>query len=288
MRKAVFGLLSIGLALVLSACSSGKETALDTLRFGLLPGESEEQLRERYTPLFEFLSEETGIPYRLIVPDTYGDLIELFATGQIDLANFGGFTFVKANMAHGAVPLVMRDTDTRFTSLLLASAESPVKGLSELKGKRFTFGSRLSTSGHLMPRFFLQTEKAIVPEDYFASVRYSGKHDRTVYWVRDGEVDAGVANAAIVTRMIEDGRLGRQDVRSLWETPPYPDYVWAARAEIPEADREKIRQAFLKLSMDDPRHGAILGGIDAGGFLPASVRDFSQLKVAMADLQLSH
>ena len=138
-----------------------------------------------------------------------------------------------------------------------------------------------------MPRFFLQTERIITPEEYFGVVRYSGKHDRTAYWVRDAEVDVGVANSAIVRKMFADGRLGPDEVQILWETPPFPDYVWATRRDLGEPKKEKIRQAFLKLSKSDPTHAAILAGVDAGGFLPATMRDFSQLKTVVVRLGLA-
>jgi len=277
----------IGLAFILIACTTSEQsTPLTELRIGVLPDQSEAELHRRYTPLFEFIAQEVGLSYRLIVPKNYEDLSELFRKKEIDLAYFGGFTFIKANKRSGAIPVVMRDVDTRFTSLFFTNGASQAKDLSEFKGKIFSFGSELSTSGHLMPRFFMETEKSIVPEDYFASVHYSGKHDRTAYMVRDGEVDLGVANALIIQTMLTDGRLKPGDVKILWKTPPYPDYVWTMRAGINNADWKKIRQAFLKLSADDKHHAAILAGVDAGGFIPADIADFSQLQAIVKDMKL--
>ncbi len=271
--------------MLFSACSDLDEaSSLATIRVAILPGEGEEILRERYTPLFEFLTQETGLPYQLTIPPTYGALVESFGNEEIDLAYFGGYTFVKASRVHNAVPLVMRDVDTRFTSVFLIRGDSPAKTFSDLMGARFGFGSSLSTSGHLMPRYFLQAEKNIVPEQYFSAVRYSGKHDQTAYWVRDGEVDLGVASSAALRKMLTDGRLAPGEVQILWETPPLTNYVWAVRQALTESDKEKIRQAFLKLSKDDPDHAAILDGVNAGGFLPASVRDFAELKSIITKL----
>ncbi len=277
--RLLYSLISVCLTLLLVACSSIDEGGqLATLRIGLLPDESEAELYRRYTPLFEFLEKETGIPIELTIPDSYDELVELFSGGSVDLAYFGGYTFVKANIDHGAVPLVMRDVDINFTSVLIANGNSQVKDFTETVGKRFAFGSRLSTSGHLMPRHFMISEKNIDPEKHFSSVRYSGLHDQTAYWVRDGEVDLGVANGRIIRKMLQDGRLRPQDIRIIWETPPYSDYVWAVQAGVTRKDRDKIRQAFMKLSVDNPSHAVILHNIDAGGFLPASEQDFIDLK----------
>ncbi len=281
-------LIIIVMFTALIACTSKKEVGeieLSILRIGILPDESREKLIERYTPLFRYLTAETGIPYELIIPETYDELLELFHAKKIDLAYFGGFTFVKAYIFDNAVPLVTRDVDTRFTSYFLVKGDHPAQNIFDLKGKRFSFGSRLSTSGHLMPRYFLK-EMGIIPEVFFSNIRYSGKHDLTAYWVRDGLVDLGTANYAVVNRMYKDGRLSEKEVRILWETPPYPDYVWALRPLNNKALLINLRDAFLSLSKTNREHAKILEGVDADSFLPAGINDFSKLEEVVNELQL--
>jgi len=239
-------LIIILILTVLVSCTSNKnddEGTFSKLRIGILPDESREKLIEHYSPLFEYIAGETGVSYELIIPESYSKLLELFHENKIDLAYFGGFTFVQAHITDNAVPMVMRDVDTRFTSYFLVRGDDPASDIFEFKGKRFSFGSDLSTSGHLMPRYFLK-EMGIVPEVYFSEVRYSGKHDLTAYAVRDGIVDLGVANHSVINGMFKDGRLSRQDVRILWETPAYPDYVWALRPEISKDYQIRLRDAF--------------------------------------------
>ncbi len=275
-------------SLVLSACSSAKIESAETLsilRIGIVPDESQELLLSRYTPLAEYLSAELGVPYELIIPTDYGELLTLFHKGEVDLVYFGGFTFVQAYMLDNAIPLVTRDVDNRFTSYFLVRGDSSAEDLSDFEGTRFSFGSQLSTSGHLMPRYFLD-ERGMVPEDFFETITYSGKHDLTAFLVRDGEVDLGVANAPVIRKMIRDGRLHENELRILWETPPYQDYVWALRPVFDEATRINVQDAFLKLSRANEPHGRILDSIDAGSFLPASVDDFVQLQEIIENLRL--
>ena len=127
-----------------------------------------------------------------------------------------------------------------------------------------------------MPRFFLN-KNGIEPESFFSRVEYSGKHDLTAYWVRDGKVDLGVANAKVIDSMFQDGRLAQDSIRILWETPPYADYVWALQSDMNDTIRSKIINAFLSLSPDKPEHTEILTKIDSRGFLPASIKDFNDL-----------
>ena len=284
MRNTLLWLVSACLSLQLTACSGpGQDASEQILRVGLLPDENKTTQRQRHLPLFQYLSQKTGLSFELITPDTYTELLTAFGGGQIDLAYFGGVTFVKAYLEYGATPLVMRDLDTRFTSMIVATG-SDFSNLNELQGQRFSFGSRLSTSGHLMPRHFLQAERGVTPETYFRSVQYSGKHDRTAYWVRDGKVDAGAVNSEIIRRMLADGRLRPGDIRIVWTTPPYPDYVWAVHPQVSPENREQIEQAFLQLSADNPQHAAILSNLSTIGFFPASIKDFSMLKQVMASL----
>ncbi len=284
MRIMLIRLIVIGLAFLLFACSAPPPgPAKETLRVGILPDEGEKALTERYTPLLEFLSRETGLLFELFVPDSYEHLLRSFGEGRLGLAYFGGVTFVKAGSRYDAVPLVLRNVDTRFTSVLVVSGTES-RTLEDLRGKRFSFGARLSTSGHLMPRYFLKAQRGVIPEEYFRSVGYSGKHDRTAYWVRDGDIDAGVVNSEIVRRMLADGRLRPGDIRIIWTTPPYTDYVWAVHPEVVPAVRDRIQQAFLRLTQDDPQHEFILSRLGAESFYPASSDDFAMLKQVMESL----
>jgi phosphonate transport system substrate-binding protein len=286
LRKILIWLFTAVLALQLSACSvPEQDSSIDTLRIGILPDESKEALRDRYMPLFEYLSQETGISCELAIPDSYEELVKWFGEGKIDLAYFGGATFLKASNQYNAVPLVMRDVDTRFTSVLVV-ADEDFRTIEELQGKRISFGSRLSTSGHLMPRHFLQVQHGITPEKHFSSIQYSGKHDRTAFWVRDGEVDAGIVNSEVIRKMSADGRLRPGEVRIIWTTPPYIDYVWAVHPRVHPAARETIQQAFLQLSADNPPHEAVLSKLGAGAFYPASNNDFSALQQVMDSLEV--
>lgn len=256
------------------------------VRIGVLPDVSERNLHQRYKPLLKYLSEETGLDFKLVLPADYEELLHFFSMHEVELALFGGLTFVQAQASYLAEALVMRDVDTRFTSVFLVGDSNPANELADLEGSSFAFGSRLSTSGHLMPRHFMKDEKQILPEKFFGEIVYSGAHDKTAYMVRDGEVDIGAANAEIIAGMFRDGRLKEEEVRILWETPPYPDYVWAVPRNLNEDIKTQLRDAFLKLDSNDAYHSHILAGVGAMNFLPAGIRRFLPLQRIAASLEL--
>ena len=243
----------------------------------MLPDVRPDTLESNYQPLTTYLSEELQQEVQLVIPEDYADLVRMFGTAEVDIANFGGATFVSAEEKYQAVPLVMRDIDTRFTSYFLARFDAKEGRVSDFEGQALGFGSRLSTSGHYMPRYFLQ-EQAIDPDTFFSDVLYSGAHDKTVGLLLDGQVDLAAVNSEVVDSMLRQGQLDAKSLRIVWETPVYADYVWAIQPGWNELYANKVRDAFLRLSLSDERDAEILQNLGAGGFLPATTGDFFRLR----------
>lgn len=255
------------------------------VRVGVLPDQSPEVLEQRFDPLLKYLSDEIGVPFRLVVPADYADLLDRFSRQEIDIAYFGGLTYLKAREAEGARALVMRDVDTRFRSSFIAAVDRPETTIADFLDKSLAFGSELSTSGHLMPRHFLLQE-SIDPESWFSDIVYSGAHDATAILVQNGNVDLGVANSEVIEAMFRDGRLRRSEIRVVVRTPPYVDYVWAMRVGIDAGLYDRVMFAFLKLSPLDGAHANILDRLGAGAFLPARDSDFGSLRDIAISLDL--
>ena len=264
-----------------TGCSdpSSSKTSItpDIIRIAPLPDHKPALMRKRYQPLVDYLGQQTGIKTKLVIADSYQHLLELFHAGKIDIANFGGVTFIKARKRDGAKPMVLRDIDALFTSVVVANETVPSGGLQALKGKAFAFGSKLSTSGHLMPRYFFNKNN-IIPEEFLSRIEYSGAHDKTVYLVRNKKVSAGVANATIVDEMFLDGRINKSKVRVLWVSPTYADYVWAIQPYISEEVKTRLESAFLNLQTSDPKQKVILDKLNANYYITANDGDFSVLE----------
>ncbi len=271
------------LSLAAAACSQGDKPQpgiSGVLRVAVLPTQNKQAMQERYAGLMVYLTEKLGLRIKLEVPDDYDRLLSGFTSHEIDLALFGGATFVMANRRSGAVPIVFRDVDSVFRSVILVRRDSSFTNLSDLKGKTFTFGSRLSTSGHFMPRYFL-LGAGLEPERDFAEVRYSGAHDKTALAVQNGEVFAGAADSVVIGQMLEKGEVSAEKLRIAWSSPSYPDYVWALQPDFVERFAEPIRNAFLALSRAGTRGEEILKNMGAAYYLPANLQDWDMLKDIM-------
>ncbi len=277
----VLSLLVTFFALAACETSTGPQaTAGDTLRIGIVPHQNRDMMRKNFAALMTYIEASTGRKTDLIIPDDYRQLLNLFIEKKIDLALFGGVTFVLAHSKANAIPVVSRDVDIAFHSVVITNSHSDVASLSDLRGKSFSFGSELSTSGHLMPRYFFQ-QAGIDPESFFSAVTYSGAHDKTVLKVHNGEIFAGAVNQDILKDMITDGRIPARDIKVIWESPPFADYVWAMQEQIFEKYGAMVRDAFMDLSKDKAQDKLILESLNANYFVPGSLEDFQHLSDIM-------
>jgi len=179
--------------------------AQQILKVSAIPDESPTELLRKFKPLGAYLEKKLGMKVNWTPVNDYPAVVEGLAAGKIDLAWLGGFTFVQVRLRTGnAVPIAQRVEDEKFTSKFIVPADSTAKTLADLKGKTFAFGSPSSTSGSLMPRYFLLKE-GINPEKDFSRVAYSGAHDATVAFVASGRADAGVLNASVWDKLKEKG-----------------------------------------------------------------------------------
>lgn len=275
---ALIALAALAVIVSLSMHESPSRYTPDVLRVGVLPDEKPADLRRRYRPLRQYLSETLGRPVEIVIPVDYQQLVEQFGRGQLDLAYFGGVTFIQAQTRYRAEPLVMRDIDANFSSVFITQGDNPLRTLIDFKGAELSFGSPLSTSGHFMPRHFLQQQLNTTPETFFGEVHYSGSHDNTVYKVRDRSVNLGAANSQIVLAMIDDGRIKADDIHIIWQTPPYTDYVWAVQPQLQEDFKNELRDTFLALKQDNEPSKKVLNSLGANIFLPTSSSNFNDLR----------
>lgn len=274
-RHALRGLMA--LALCALAVSS---FAQSTLRVSAIPDESPTELQRKFAPLGKYLEGELGMPVSFVPVSDYAGVVEALAAKRLDLVWLGGFTFVQASHRTGgtAIPLVQRAEDARFTSRFI-TADPAIKTLADLRGKRFVFGAPSSTSGHLMPRYFL-LQAGLDPDKDFRNVAFSGAHDATVAFVQSGRADAGVLNASVWDKLVESGKVDPAKVRVFNVTPPYFDYNWTVRGDLDPALVNKLRAAFLKLDPAKPADKAVLDLQRASKFIPTEAANYKGIEAA--------
>ncbi len=269
-------------ALAAAALPLSTRTALaeNVLRVSAIPDEAPTELQRKFAPLGRYLEAQTGMKVVFTPVSDYAAVVEALATRKIDLAWLGGFTYVQARIrTQGtAIPLVQRDEDARFTSRFI-TADPGIKTLADLRGKTFAFGAPSSTSGHLMPRYFLQ-QAGIDPDRDFRTVAYSGAHDATVAFVAAGRADAGVLNASVWEKLVEQKKVDPEKLRVFATTPPYFDYNWTVRGDLDAALVKKLGEAFLRLDPALPEHKEILALQRAARFIPTRRENYDGIEQA--------
>jgi len=177
-----------------------------------------------------------------------------------------------------AIPLVQREQDQQFTSKFI-TADPNGKSIQDLKGKTFAFGSISSTSGSLMPRYFL-LQDGLNPEKDFKTVAYSGAHDATVAFVAAGTAQAGVLNTSVWDKLVESKKVDTSKVRVFATTPPYFDYNWTVRGDLDPALVKKLTDAFLALDPAKPEHKALMDLQRASKFIPTQPENYAGTEAA--------
>lgn len=280
--------------IVLAACTtqdpSGKTampadstaSAQSTLYIAGIPDQDIAVLEQRFGLMAEYLADETGWDVRYVPSVDYSAVVSAFRQGDIHMAWYGGLTGVQARLAvPGAIAIAQRPEDQEFLSVFVTKPGSGIETLIDLKGKTFTFGSESSTSGHLMPRFFLG-QAGIVPEDDFASVTYSGSHDKTWKLVESGSVEAGALNAVVWRNRVEDRSVDTSRVEVFYTTEPYYDYHWVIRGNLDErfgtGTATKIQDALLKLGASSGGSSEILDAFNTTAFIETSNENYEAIE----------
>jgi phosphonate transport system substrate-binding protein len=270
---------------VMLVCLAPLAASTDTpevLKVSAIPDENPNELLRIYTPFAEYLGTELGMKVQFVPVVDYAATVEGLAAKKLDLVWYGGFTSVQAvKRTQGqATRLAMRKEDAEFKSVFVARKDGPIKSPADLKGKTFAFGSVSSTSGHLMPRYFLLKNGLNPERDFGQKPAFSGAHDATALWVESGKVDAGALNFLVWEKLVETKKVDPNKVAVFWTTPPYVDYVWTARADLDPGLRERIAQAFLKLRYDNPEHRRLLDLHRTTGYIKAQDEDWKSIEEA--------
>ena len=285
-------LLAAGAALAagLAGCGrSATSTAPGPLHVGAIPDQDPEVLQRLYGTVADAMSAALDLEVAYTPVTDYAAAVSLFRTGDLDLVWFGGLTGVQARLqTPGAEPVAQRDIDAAFTSVFVVNASTglaPSDDLTALAPLRFTYGSETSTSGRLMPAWFLR-EAGVDPQGFPGGPGFSGSHDATLALVASGSYQAGVLNSQVWRSRSEEGAVDPA-VTLYAQTPPYADYHWllgpraAARTGVPDL-RDRLVDFFTGLPAGSP----VLELFGAGAFVPVRSSDHDRIEEIGRELGL--
>jgi len=268
-------------ALTTAAFLAPAAQAADSFVFTAIPDQDESRLIARFGKVADYLSEQLGIDVKYVPVKSYAAAVSAFQNGQVQLAWFGGLSGVQARMrVPDSRAIAQGYEDQFFVTYFIANNETGLQESAdfpmEMAGKSFTFGSKGSTSGRLMPEFHIRNAFGKAPEDVFSTVGFSGDHSRTIALVQSGAYETGAVNFKVWEDELKSGIIDPAKVRVIWKTPTYPDYQWSIRGDVDKnfgagfADR--VQQALLGMTDKD-----LLDQFPRQSFVPASNDDYQPI-----------
>ncbi len=282
LKKLLLGALLVFLATAVSAA--------DVFVFTAIPDQDEARLRERFDKVATYLTETLGIEAKYVPVKSYAAAVTAFRNDQVQLAWFGGLSGVRARLlVEGSEAIAQGVEDPNFQTYFIAHASTGLKESKDfpkqIAGKTFTFGSKGSTSGRLMPEYHIRQQFGKTPDEVFSKVGFSGNHSKTVALVQSGAYQVGATNFKVWKRELAEGKIDPNKLSVIWKTPGYPDYQWTIRGDVDQrwgaGFKEKVRQALL--NMDDPD---LLASFPRKGFIPATNADFQPILDTAREIKL--
>jgi len=228
--------------------------------FRAIPDQDTARLEERFNKIAKYLTNELGTEVIYLPVKSYSASVEAFKNNQVQLAWFGGLSGVKARLSvPGSRAIAQGKNDPNFKTYFIANSSTGLNKSNEfpeeIKNSTFTFGSKGSTSGRLMPEFFIREYFNKAPNEVFERVGYSGNHSKTIQLVQSGAYQFGAVNYKVWKKDLELGKVNPDMVNIIWETPGYPDYNWSIRGDVDETFGsgflEKVQKALLNINDKD-------------------------------------
>ncbi|WP_341937476.1 putative selenate ABC transporter substrate-binding protein [Marinimicrobium sp. C2-29] len=278
------------LSLLLTFWLIASVASAETFVFTAIPDEDETRLQKRFQAVADYLAEELEVDVRFVPVKSYAAAVSAFRNDQVQLAWFGALSGVQAReRVEGSQALAQGAEDEEFFTYIIAHKSTglePDSGLTDaMRDMTFTFGSKGSTSGRLVPEYYLREQFGEAPDEVFSRVGYSGNHSRTASLVASGAYQLGALNYTVWETELETGNIDPDDAYVVYKTPRYPNYQWSIRGDVDERFGEgftdKVRQALL--NMDD---SAMLESFPRSKFIPASNDDYAVIRDVAQEIGL--
>jgi phosphonate transport system substrate-binding protein len=280
--------LSLGVAFItvapLCGCSA-KPAGEATLRISMIPTTDPSKTLRDNQLFLAYWQKQTGEKPELTIPTNYAAVVEALVYNKVDIAYLGGFTYVQASARAGVKPLVQRAIDQQFHSVFITQTNSKIQSLADLH-RHFVFGDVNSTSGHLMPLYYMVQAK--VDPAVIKNASFSGAHDATGLAVANGKAEAGAMDEQIFKKMTANGQLKPGAVRVFYTTPAFFDYVWVANRNLDPKVASAFADSMKALNADNPEQKALLDLLNAKGYVVANDADYEKLRDAAKSAGLLH
>ncbi|MGR3465461.1 putative selenate ABC transporter substrate-binding protein [Limimaricola sp.] len=283
---------ALALGLLIAAALPASAQDAPTLYFSAIPDDDETKLEERFDKVADYLEETLGVPVDYVPVKDYAASVTAFRNDQIQLAWFGGLSGVQARrMVPGSRAIAQGAEDEYFISYIIANTGTGITAPGngdlpeEIEGRSFTFGAQGSTSGRLMPEYYLREITGKAPDEIFSDIGYSGDHGQTMRLVASGAYDLGALNYSVFDAAVAEAAAETETTAVVWRSPPYPDYNWTIRGDVDarwgDGFADRVQEALI--GIDDAE---ILASFPRSAFIASENSLYAPIEDTARELDL--
>ena len=280
--------LSLSSAVLVASCSSTPtdsdttETAstpaeVEEINFGIISTESQANQKPVWEPFIEAMSEEIGIPVNAFYATQYAGVIEGMRAGKVQVAWYGGKSYVEAAKRADAEvfsQVINADGTKGYYSYLITNKDNPIVAQAKAMGGdkyvvenakdlTFAFNDPNSTSGFLVPSFYVFAKNGVNPKQAFKRLVFAGNHEATALAVANNQVDVATNNSEAVDRLEKTNPEAREKIEVIWTSTLIPSDPIAYRKDLPADLKEKIQEFFYNYQDE-----SVLQPLEWQGFAP--------------------
>lgn len=276
-RRLLLALVAFGLLMGLPTVATAQaRPSRPRILIGLIPELNIFKQKARFRLLGEYLTRKVGVPVEFTILSRYGNIIESFQTERMDGAFFGSFTGALAIERLGVVPLarpVNLDGSSTYHGHLFVRADSPIRTVKQLRGKRMAFVDRATTAGYVFPLALLRKAGIPSPDGFFGEYYFTGSHDAAIAAVLEGKADVGAAKHSVYDRVRKENPAIDKELVIIAESPSVPSNGLCVRKGLDPRLEASLKQALLELEKD-PDGAAVLGQFGALRFIETTADDY--------------
>ncbi|MCZ8176672.1 MAG: phosphonate ABC transporter substrate-binding protein [Burkholderiaceae bacterium] len=243
------------------------------ISFGVIATDSASTQRERWEPFFRDMEKKTGLTVKSFYAPDYAGVIEAMRFNKVQVAWYGNKAAMEAvDRAQGEIfaQVMYADGTFGYHALLIAHKDSPYNNLDDVlknsKNINFSIGDPNSTSGFLVPTFYIFARNGIDHRTAFKTIR-NASHGANLQAVLARQVDVATNNTEDYGKLQTSRPELAAQLKVLWRSPLIPSDPFVWRKDLDPAVKAKLKNFVLNYAKTDPEEKRILGVIyNYGGF----------------------
>jgi phosphonate transport system substrate-binding protein len=247
------------------------------INFGIISTDSASVQRDRWEPFFRDMEKQTGLTVKSFYAPDYAGVIEAMRFNKVQVAWYGNKAAMEAvDRANGEIfaQIVYADGSMGYYSLLIAPKDSPYNNLDDVlrNGKNINFGmgDPNSTSGYLVPNYYVFAKRNLDARETFKTIR-NGSHGANLQAILAKQLDVATNNTEEIDRLTATKPEVAQEIKVLWKSPLIPSDPFVWRTDLDSDTKEKLKKFIYNYAKTDPTEKAVLKNIyNYGGFKPST------------------